>query len=261
MARQDTAIIDCHIHPPVDPATGTNWFQSAGDAKTMFDALKRAGISRACGAPVLHGTPLSFKAIRSLNDKALALRDRFPDFYIPGIQVHPHFPEESCEEIERCCGGEGVRWIGELVGYMMGFRNEYATSDALDIMREAKKHKAVVNFHCDDLKVIDRLCRAVPGLNLVLAHPGKGREEILARVARVAQHPNLHLDISGSGIDRYGVLRHAMDKAGREKFLFGTDFPINNPAVYVHGAQFEDLTKPELAALFRGNFLRLHGKP
>jgi predicted TIM-barrel fold metal-dependent hydrolase len=260
MPTRDVAIIDCHIHPLAGTGTGTNWFGDVGDAKAQFETLKRAGISRACGAPVLPGTPPSFQAIRALNDHALALRDRFPDFYIPGIQVHPHFPEESCREIERCCGGEGVRWIGELVGYMMGFADEYATSDALEIMRSARDHKAVVNFHCYDTKVIDRLCKAVPDLKLVLAHPGHGREEILARLAKVAQHPNLHLDIAGSGIDRFGVIRCAMDHAGKEKILFGTDFPINNPAVYVHGVQFEPLSKPELSALFEKNFLRLHGR-
>ena len=75
--------------------------------------------------------------------------------------------------------------------------------------------------------------------------------------SRIAEYPNLHLDISGSGIDRYGVLREAVRVAGKEKLLFGTDYPINNPAVYVQGALFESLSDEEYAALFRDNFLRL----
>lgn len=252
-------IIDCHIHPTASADTATNWFGQGGDFAAQIERLKRAGIARACGALVRPGKPSDFKVIRRLNDQALALRDRFPDFYIPGIQVHPRFPAESCREIERCCGRAGVRWIGELVGYMMGFGESYATAAALEILRAAEAYGAVVNFHSYDLRVIDRLCRAVPRLNLVLAHPGKSREEILDRLDKVAQHPNLHLDISGSGIDRFGVLRCAMDRAGRGKILFGTDFPINNPAVYVHAAQLEDLSAPERAAIFSGNFLRLHG--
>ena len=47
--------------------------------------------------------------------------------------------------------------------------------------------------------------------------------------------------------------------AGKEKLLFGTDYPINNPAVYLHGALFEDLADAERAALFHGNFRRLCG--
>lgn len=250
-------IIDCHIHPAIDADTSYNWFGPSGDFARQVDALRRAGVTRACGALIKAGMPESFSAIRILNDLALRLRDRFPDFYIPGIQVHPHFPDESCREIERCCGREGVRWIGELVGYLMGYRDEYASDAALTIMRAAAAHGAVVNFHCHDLEALDRLCAGAPTLKLVLAHPGGGKDEISRRLAKVAQYPNLHLDISGSGIDRLGILRWAMDIAGKEKLLFGTDFPINNPAVHVHGALFEALASDEYDALFAGNFLRL----
>ncbi len=252
-------IIDCHIHPAVDGSTETNWFRPVGEFRAQVEALRRAGIGRACGALVASLKPSAFAEIRALNDKALALRDRFPDFYIPGIQVHPHFPEESCAEVERCCGREGVRWVGELVGYMMGFGVEFATRDALTVMREIAKHRAAVNIHCHDLDVVDALCRAVPDLNVVLAHPDGDKTELLARIRKTAELPNLHLDISGSGIDRYGMIRGIMDAAGPGKALFGTDYPINNPGAYVGGAKFETLTREEQAALFHGNFLRLTG--
>ena len=83
---------------------------------------------------------------------------------------------------------------------------------------------------------------------------------ILGRLALVAKYPNLHLDISGSGIDRYGILRTGIDMAGKEKLVFGSDYPINNPASYVYGALLEPLSEGERAALFEGNFLRLVGQ-
>ncbi|OGV58198.1 MAG: hypothetical protein A2X49_03265 [Lentisphaerae bacterium GWF2_52_8] len=257
MSQFSGRITDCHIHPALDPETNFGCFGNIGDIKSQIDTLRRAGISRACGAPIARMTPSSFAEVRALNDKALRLRNEFPDFYVPGIHIHPKFPEESCLELERCCGQEAVRWVGELVGYCMGYDTDYATEDALCIMRVAAKHGAVVNFHCDDMDVIETLCSSVPDLNLVLAHPGPGPSDILRRAALVAKHPNLHLDISGSGIDRYGMLRASINMAGKEKILFGTDYPINNPAVYVHGALFEDLTQDEREALFDGNFSRL----
>ena len=253
-------IIDCHFHPAVNEETDTNWFWSSGNMQAQIDTLRRAGISQACGSLIKFINPDSFAEIRTLNDKALVLRDQFPDFYIPGIQVHPRFPDESCQEIERCCGGEDVRWIGELVGSIMGYECEYATEKALVIMRSAREYNAVVNFHCHDLEVIDQLCKAVPDLKLVLAHPGGGKEEFLSRLAKVAEFPNLHLDISGSGIDRYGILRKAVDVAGKEKLLFGTDYPVSNPFVYTQGVLFESLSEEENRAIFRDNFLRLTSK-
>lgn len=250
-------IIDCHFHPAVDEETDTGWFYPTGSMQTQIDILKRAGISQACGTPIKASTPSSFDEIRLLNDKALALRDEFPDFYIPGIHIHPHFPDESCVEIERCCGGEGVGWIGELVGYMMGYGVEFATQNALKIMRTAKEYDAVVNIHCHDLDVIDRLAESVPDLKIVLAHPGGSKQEFLDRLERLAKYPNLYLDTSGSGIDRYKIFRKAIDVAGKGKLLFGTDYPINNPSVYVHGILLEPLSEDEYTAIFRGNFLRL----
>ncbi|MBN1673505.1 MAG: hypothetical protein JXR37_20840 [Kiritimatiellae bacterium] len=135
-------IIDCHWHPAFDAATDCSWFQPVGDIPAQIDALRRAGISRACGATFTRGRPASFAPVTALNDKALALRDRFPDF-------------------------------------------------------------------------------------------------------------------SGAGIDRYGLLRKGIDVAGVQKLLFGVDYPINNPASYVAGALFEQLSDEENAALFSGNFLRL----
>jgi len=252
----DHNIIDCHIHPSLDEATILGRYYPTCDMQRQIDTLRRAGISRACGSPIRYFQPASFDGIKALNDKALALRDRFPGFYIPGIQVHPHFPDESCREIERCCGREGVRWIGELVGSPTGYGEEFATDTALVIMRTAVKHNATVNFHCHDLDVVDRLCKAVPDLNLVLAHPEEG-DDFLNRLAKVAAFPNLHLDISGTGIDRYGSLRKAVEIVGKEKILFGSDYPVNNPAVYVQGALFEALTAEQYAAIFENNFLRL----
>jgi len=175
MHPREYNIIDCHIHPALDEMTDQNWFAPSGNMQAQIDTLRRVGISQACGASVLRMNADSFDPLRALNDRVLMLRDRFPDFYIPGVQIHPHFPDESCAEIERCCGNEGVRWIGELVGYFMGFDNEYATESALVIMRKAQEYDAVVNFHCEDLDVIEQLCAAVPDLKLVLAHPRSGK--------------------------------------------------------------------------------------
>ncbi len=168
------------------------------------------------GLPITRGAPTHLPAaIRRLNNQVLRLRDRFPDFYTPGIQVHPHFPAESCREIERCRGREGVRWIGELAGYIMGYGDDYASEAALTVMRGGGAHGAAVNLHCNDLNTLDRLCTILPGLKIVLAHPGGGKQDILARLAMVARHANLHLDISGSGIDRLGL--PAMRRPGRQR--------------------------------------------
>ncbi len=251
-------IIDCHIHPAVDSKTDFCWYKKSGNIKKQFDDLKRAGISKACGSPIIAKIPESFKEIKKLNDIALSIRDKFPDFYIPGIQIHPDFPDESCKEIERCCGKYDVRWIGELVGYLMGFPDNYVSENMNMIMEYASKYNVVINFHCFDITVIEKLCKNLPQLNFVLAHPGE-KDRFLKRIELVKKFNNLYLDISGTGIDRYGMLKKAVEIAGYQKIIFGTDYPINNPAVYVAGVLFEKLTEKQYRAIFSENFLRLTG--
>ncbi|HOJ30814.1 MAG TPA: TatD family hydrolase [bacterium] len=249
-------IIDCHIHPAVDRQTDFCFYGSPGSIKKQFEDLKRAGISKACGSVIVAKTPSVFDEVKKLNDFALSIRDRYPDFYIPGIQIHPSFPDESCREIERCCTQHQVTWIGELVGYLMGFPDDYASKSMIKIMKFASQYKVVVNFHCGDMKIVEKLCKSVPEMNFVLAHPGE-REHFLSRINKVAELKNLYLDISGTGIDRYRMLKKAVDIAGYKKLLFGSDYPINNPAVYIHGVLFEKLSEKATQSMFADNFTRL----
>ena len=249
-------VIDCHIHPG-DNDTAVNWYGIATDIPSQVEILKKAGISKACGSVIKTIDGTSFDDIIALNDIALRMRDNYPEFYIPGVSIHPHFVKESCKEIDRCCGENGVRWVGELVGYFMKYNDEYATESALEIMSHIATYNAVVNVHCSDIEVIEKLCTAVPNINIVLAHPGGSRDDVVSRIDIVSKHKNLFLDISGSGIERFGTIRKLVDTAGANKILFGSDFPINNPAGALHSLLLEPLTEQEHKLILKDNFLRL----
>ena len=199
-----------------------------------------------------------FGATAACNRAAMAFQHRFPEFYIPAIQVHPRFPDESCREIERH-HALGVRWIGELVGYLLGFADEYDSPGAFRIYDLAQSLGMTVNFHGNDLAQAARMAQAFPRLNFVLAHPGGSRDGFIDRAKLVATHPNLYLDLSGTGITRWGMIRHGIDLAGSGKFLFGTDFPICTPSSFIACVLEEPLTDAERAAILAGNFKRLLG--
>ena len=55
------------------------------------------------------------------------------------------------------------------------------------------------------------------------------------------------------------MLRAGIDRVGPERFLFGTDFPICNPALLLEGVRFEHLSDAEREAVLGGNFRRLVG--
>jgi predicted TIM-barrel fold metal-dependent hydrolase len=252
-------IVDCHVHPFATPESNCGGFAKGMTPDDFVAELRRCGVTRCCGSVIRRLSAPTIDDIRALNREALALRDRFPDFIVPGIHALPAFPEASCREIETLHREAGVRWVGEIVGYMMGCPS-YLGTGAFAIYDLAQQLDLPVNIHPGPLEEMETICQNFPRLKLVLAHPCDG-DEMKRRFDFVRRHAAAHLDLSGTGLFRWGMLRHGIDVAGPEKFLFGSDFPICNPAMQVQGVLFEHLSEREREAVFSGNFRRLTGLP
>ncbi len=260
MNASDFEIIDCHIHPWLSPENNTEWFGLNPDPDEFVAKLKESGVNYACGSVVNLAGSNDFHTVKRLNREAVEFGKRYPDFFFPGIHVHPDYPENSCAEIEEMYY-MGVRWIGELVAYIIGYQTYLPNQNAYQIYELAQDLGMVMNIHAVTLEEIENICRNFPKLNVVLAHPTSAKEDVQRRIRLIAEYPNLHLDTSGSGIQRWGMMRFAINEAGKEKILFGTDYPVENPAVHIQGTLFEDLNDIELEAVFSGNFKRLTGLP
>ena len=260
MAKLPELIIDAHVHPFLDDEGNLEWFFPGGSADDFVRELKRFGTGRCCGSVIKSNQNPDFDFIRDLNRQTLKFRDAYPDFFIPGIHVHPDFPEESCREMEDLVHDENVRWIGELCPYLFGY-DDISTKNAITVWKHAAKLGIAVNIHSPaDLLQVENVCRTVPDLKLVMAHFGDGKKVMEEHIEAVSRHDNLYLDFSGAGIYRWQIMRRAIDMAGADKFLYGTDFPICNPGSYLGALEFEHLTDDEMTALCSGNFLRLLGE-
>lgn len=250
-------IIDCHVHPFLNKDTNTGRINGSATPDEFVTEMKRTGISRCCGSVIRKLEKPTFDQIKALNREALEFRKRYPDFFIPGIHVLPSCPAESCREIEELYHRENVRWIGELVGYFMDYPS-YLGDGMFEIYDLAQNLGLPINIHPADFAEMKTICENFPGLKLVIAHPCDGAN-MQERFEFIKKYPNAHLDLSGTGLFRWGMLREGLDIAGKDKILFGTDFPICNPAMYVQGVLFEHLNDAESEAVFAGNFRRLIG--
>jgi predicted TIM-barrel fold metal-dependent hydrolase len=223
------------------------------------DDLLANGITRVCGSVIyraMNGRPLEEyeEIIPRLNDQALACRDVLGDFYIPGIHVHPAFVGLSCNELIRC-RKKGVRLVGELVPYMMQWK-DYACKGCLEIMEYARDLNMVVSMHPSSPQDMLAFSQAMPGLNIVWAHfSGYGQYENHLELLR--RFENVCFDLSAHGTDFDGTLRRAIDQVGCDRLLFGTDYPGITPASDVAAVMFEPLTDSEREAIFSGNARRL----
>ena len=256
-------IIDFHTHPFTDPATNICSHQAyldMSEEKTV-EYLKGLGISRISGSvlcrnvsgAVQYDTP--WEMIAESNRRALALWERYGDFYIPGFHVHPDYVEESCLEIERM-HARGVRLVGELVPYMHGW-SDYSSEAFDEILKVATDYGMVVNFHSMDEDQMDAMVRKHPSTVFVAAHPGE-YNNFLRHLNRMKMSENYHLDLSGTGLFRHGMLRRGIDECGAERFLFGSDFPTCNPAMFLGGVLLDtDIREEEKRLIFAENAKRL----
>lgn len=260
-------IIDFHMHPYLTAAENSCMYKEhfgLTREEARLD-LERAGIGHICGSVIQPGDfseEEGFAHIRLLNQKALELEKLFGDYYTPGFHIHPAFVKESLETLE-FMQERGYRLIGELVPYMHGWKEygmDYASRELGDILEQAGKYHMIVSYHTmnEQQEQMEEMIASHPDVIFVAAHPGQ-KEDFLRHLDRMKKYENACLDLSGTGLFRYGMLREGIRQVGAERFLFGTDYPITNPGMYVEAVRFEQIGETDREKVFYGNARRLLG--
>ena len=257
-------IIDFHTHPFTCDDNNICSYIPYCDMtiESTRELFRKLGIDRICGAVIINKgvrpkDMSNIEIMRYNNDTALALRDIYGDFYIPGVHIHPESVQASCDEIERMHKA-GVRMLGELVPYFDCWER-YATKEIDEIMDCAKQYGMIVNIHPMQDDDTDEFVRRHPDLTIIGAHPEEygGYER---QLARMRANKNYYLDTAGYGIFRHGLLRRGVAEFGAERFLFGSDYPTCNPAMYLGGIKDDPLlTDSEKELILGGNAKRLLG--
>ena len=257
----NTPIIDFHTHPYLT-ADEFYCFYPEGFVPSpaqMKEDLSKAGISHICGSVLLkekYDEGRGFGYLKECNLKALLLKEALGNFYTPGFHVHPDYVKESCEEIEKMNSRE-IRLIGELVPYMHGW-NDYSNKGLQDILDVAESFHMAVSYHTmpEEQEEMEKMVAAHPGITFIAAHPGE-REDYQKHLERMKKYDNLYLDISGTGLFRYGMLAYGVNEVGSDRFLFGTDYPICNPKMYAQAILQEPITESARENIFYYNSRRL----
>ena len=160
-------IFDFHLHPFYD------FHENDTDLHRFAEALKKDGITRCAGSAVNmacqnHPIEEYDKVISELNKKAWDFYELFPDFFLPGIHVHPDHVDFSVNEMQKHKARGGVL-VGELVYYMMGWR--YSHKNTLTLMEAARDLDMVVCVHpSKDFEYVESIAENIKGIKLVVAH-------------------------------------------------------------------------------------------
>lgn len=248
-------VVDFHVHPFRDASHCLNFYPERQDFSNLRRELEEAGIGCICGSVLQWEKPQSFSDLRALNREALALREILGDFYTPGFHIHPAYPRESCEEVE-FMRSRGVKLVGELVPYLHGW-GDFDKGNLCEILEAARG--MVCCYHTPWNFDMDGILSAFPHITFVAAHPGD-RDRVEEHIALMKKHENLYLDLSGTGLFRLGLLKHLVTQVGAERILFGTDYPICNPRMYVQAVYGEDISDSDREKIFSENTIRILGK-
>ncbi len=260
--KTEFEIIDFHTHPFIKRENNicAHTDFCAMSAESTKKLMTDMGVSRICGSVLgkrfdQGQTADAWNEIKACNNEALKLKALYGDFYIPGFHVHPDFVKESCEEIERM-SKLGVKLVGELVPYYHGWR-DYSCKNFYEILDVCRAYNMLVSFHSMEEDAMDKMVKDFPNVTFIAAHPGE-YGEFMRHMSRMKTSENYYLDVSGYGMFRHGMLRHALDEFGAERFLFGSDYPTCSPAMYIGGVYFDALINDdEKRMIFSENAKRL----
>lgn len=245
-------IIDFHMHPFLDSSNNFCMYKEnlEMDCNTVIKDMEDAGVSVFCGSVICGGMENGFETLQKCNKDALKLREIYGEKYIPGFHVHPNYIEESFKELE-LASQNNVKIIGELVPYMNGWE-DYSSKEFSLILDEIEKYNMVVSLHTINLEKMEKMASQHKIVKFVFAHPGE-KSTVINHIEVMKKLDNVYLDISGTGIHRYGVVKYLVNNVGAERILFCTDYPIGNVKSYVNAVLGEKITDREKELIFSGN--------
>lgn len=235
-------------------------------AKEIVASMDEQGVDKSvvCGFPWKNT-----ETLEKHNDYTMEAAAKYPDRLISFGCLDP-ISKEAVNETERCLAG-GVSGIGELAFYQSGI-DEEALKKLGPIMEICRKKDLPVLIHTNEpvghiypgktpntLAQIHRLVTRFPENKIVLAHWGGGLFffKLLKKEVKESLQ-NVYFDTAASPfLYDTDIYRIAIKLAGKDKILFGSDFPLIKPAIYFKELEIAGLAKDEIRSICGENAARL----
>ncbi len=235
-------------------------------AKEIVAAMDAQGVDRS----VVFGFPWKDSALFKMqNDYVMEVVARYPDRLV-GLCCFDPFNREAVSEARRCLEG-GLSGIGEIAFYESGIDD--ACLDRLTPLMEICLDKDLLFLiHTNEpvghlypgktpntLKQIYTLVTRYPENKIVLAHWGGGIFFFNLLKKDVKEHlKNVYFDTAASPfLYDPKIYRYAIEIAGLDKILFGSDFPLLTPARYFKEFENAGLTQTQMDAVSGLNAAKL----
>jgi uncharacterized protein len=275
-------IIDAHIHTfpkeirsnrgkffPHEPAFKL-LYESAKAKLVGTDAIIASMDEQGLNKAVVFGFPWENEDyFKRHNDYVMESVARYPD-RLAGLCCFDALHPQAAAEVKRCLAG-GLAGVGELAFYGSGLEPICLTCLA-PVMAVCRAADVPVMIHTNEpvghlysgktpntLSQIYALVKQYPANKIILAHLGGGIffYNLLKKEVRETLK-NVYFDTAAAPfLYEPAVYRVAIDLAGLDKILLGTDYPLLPATRYFKELAAAGLTQDEIDAICGNNTARL----
>ncbi|HEV8131968.1 MAG TPA: amidohydrolase family protein [Acidobacteriota bacterium] len=253
-AETRRGIFDAHLHIPSDNGENFQWNLVTRNMPEFVAYLDKCGVQRGVISSSWSNKAQSPDDYRQGNREVAKYVDRYKGRFRGSCVITPFRIDEALREIEECHRQYGFVWLGEFCNYMTGYR--YDTPEWAEVMKLAVKLNLVMQIHTNT-KEMQYLAENFPDATIVFPHLGGSKDDIFSRIDIIARHKNAHIDLSGSGIERVGILERAVKEIGADRVLYGSDFTINEPSAVLARVKNAFLTAEDREKILFRNVERL----
>ena len=245
-----TRIVDCHGHFGYYSRTKI----IPTDAEAMIQVMDQAGVEKICISSFLSIGP----DCKVGNEMVAAAIKQYPHRFVGYGVVNPNRPQEIDAELRRCFEELGMRAIKLHPATHQVPIDGSAFRKVFDFA--ASKTLPILSHEWGPPEFLDRLSSEHPDISFIMAHMGfwDGRSDFTYADV-VARHDNIYVDLAYSNV-YYGALERLVAMIGAEKIVFGSDFPLHDPAYQLGRVRFAQLSGKEKQMILGLNMLRIIGE-
>lgn len=249
-------IVDAHAHVSNS---------SFGNVETLLKQLDEAKIDKAILVP---GGMLDIRRMSEYikgkekpvtlippNDIVKSAMNEHPDRFYGFICVNPHENEKAIKMLESGVMKDG--YVGLKLAPMV---HEFSLTSRTVKMLAKKCGELGVPFYTHTVFSpaaatikLGMLAEEFPDTNFILGHMGFGPVDIDG-FELASRYDNFYLETSGGS---YMGIKLAIEKAGPEKLIFGSEFPLQHPGVELKKIEALGLNKKDRNKVLADNILKI----
>ncbi len=236
-------IIDSHVH-----VKGGDNYRRCFPAEQIVAAMDRAGIDLS----IVFAICLPAREANALTKQEIA---KYPDRLIGYAYALPAYDYPVIDELRRAITQDAFRGIK-----LHGGECRIELSMVKPVLDLAAELDVPCIVDSGDVGTAQQVARACPQTKCILAHlGGLGLSEmgIDAAIALAAEYPNIYLDTAY--VPKPWKISDAIEKAGAEKIIWGSDGPLIDPALELQKVKILGLPPEKEALVLGGNIARLIG--